>query len=82
MKHDAVLMAAAVGVPDQTRGELLRAFVVAKPGVAPQPELADDIRAFVGRRLAWYQAPREVVFLDELPLTATGKIIRRDLRER
>jgi len=82
MKHEAVLMAAAVGMPDKTRGELVRAFVVAKPGVAPQPELADDIRAFVGRRLAWYQAPREVVFLDELPLTATGKIIRRDLRER
>ena len=44
--------------------------------------LADEIRAFVGERLAWYQAPREIVFVDELPLTATGKIIRRELRGR
>jgi acetyl-CoA synthetase len=82
MKHQAVLMAAAVGIPDPIRGEIVRAYVVPKPGIAPRPELADDIRGFVGRRLAWYQAPREVVFLDELPLTATGKIIRRELRER
>jgi acetyl-CoA synthetase len=82
MKHQAVLMAAAVGIPDPTRGEIVRAYVVARPGVETRPELADDIRGFVGRRLAWYQAPREVVFLDELPLTATGKIIRRELRER
>ena len=52
------------------------------PGVAVGAALADEIRAFVGQRLAWYQAPREIVFVDELPLTATGKIIRRDLRDR
>jgi acetyl-CoA synthetase len=46
------------------------------------PALAEEIRAFVGERLAWYQAPREIVFVDELPLTATGKIIRRELRQR
>src|SRR4030095_908144 len=75
MKHQAVLMAAAVGHPDPVRGEIVRAFVVPKTDVAAGPELADEIRAFVGQRLAWYQAPREVVFVDELPLTATGKII-------
>jgi acetyl-CoA synthetase len=82
MKHQAVLMAAAVGYPDPVRGEIVRAFVVPKTDVAPGPALADEIRSFVGQRLAWYQAPREVVFVDELPLTATGKIIRRELRGR
>ncbi|HKS89787.1 MAG TPA: acyl-CoA synthetase [Stellaceae bacterium] len=81
MKHWAVLLAAAVGRPDAVRGEIVRAFVVPKPGIAPSPELAEEIRGFVGERLAWYQAPREIVFADELPLTATGKIIRRELRE-
>ncbi len=82
MKHPAVLMAAAVGVPDAVRGEIVRAFVMPKAGVLAGPALADEIRAFVGERLAWYQAPREIVFVEELPLTATGKIIRRDLRKR
>jgi acetyl-CoA synthetase len=80
IKHPAVLMAAAVGHPDPVRGEVVRAFVVPRPGIAPSPLLADEIRAFVGERLAWYQAPRDIVFAAELPLTATGKIIRRDLR--
>jgi len=82
MKHRAVLMAAAVGQPDPVRGEVVKAFVVPQPGVAAHPGLAEEIRAFVGERLAWYQAPREIVFVDELPLTATGKIIRRELRGR
>jgi acetyl-CoA synthetase len=82
MKHRAVLMAAAVGEPEPMRGEIVKAFVVLQPGIAPDPALAEEIRGFVGERLAWYQAPREIVFVDELPLTATGKIIRRDLRGR
>jgi acetyl-CoA synthetase len=80
MKHPAVLMAAAVGVPDPVRGEIIRAFLVAKPEVASSPALAEEIRAFVGKRLAYYQAPREIVFVPSLPLTATGKIMRRELR--
>ena len=60
----------------------MRAFVVPKVDVAAGPQLADEIRAFVGHRLAWYQAPREVVFVDALPLTTTGKIMRRELRGR
>ncbi len=82
MKHAAVLMAAAVGHPDPVRGEVVRAFVVPRPEIAAGPELAEEIRTFVGRRLAWYQAPRDIIFVDELPLTATGKIIRRELRRR
>ena len=80
MKHPAVLMAAVVGSRDPVRGEIVKAFVVAKPEVAPGPVLSEEIRTFVGARLAYYQAPREIVFLRELPLTATGKIIRRELR--
>jgi acetyl-CoA synthetase len=82
MKHPAVLMAAAVGHPDPLRGEIVRAFIVPRPQAATGSALAEEIRAFVGRRLAWYQAPRDIVFVDELPLTATGKIIRRELRQR
>jgi acyl-coenzyme A synthetase/AMP-(fatty) acid ligase len=48
--------------------------------VATDDELAQEIRAFVGQRLAHYQAPREIAFVPELPLTATGKIMRRELR--
>ena len=80
MKHPAVLMAAAVGSPDPVRGEIVKAFVVAKPEVATGPDLAGEIRTFVGARLAHYQSPREIVFVPALPLTATGKIMRRELR--
>jgi acetyl-CoA synthetase len=80
MKHPAVLMAAVVGSPDPVRGEIVKAFVVAKPEVSTGLGLAEEIRTFVGTRLAHYQAPREIVFLPALPLTATGKIMRRELR--
>lgn len=80
MKHSTVLMAAVVGSPDPVRGEIVKAFVVLKPEIAADPGLAEEIRAFVGARLAHYQAPREIAFVAELPLTATGKIMRRELR--
>jgi acetyl-CoA synthetase len=80
MKHSSVLMAAVVGSPDPVRGEIVKAFVVPKPEIAADPGLAEEIRAFVGARLAHYQAPREIAFVAELPLTATGKIMRRELR--
>jgi acetyl-CoA synthetase len=80
MKHPAVLMAAVVGIPDPVRGEIIKAFLVPRPEAVAGPALAEEIRAFVRSRLAHYQAPREVVFVPSLPLTATGKIMRRELR--
>jgi len=82
MKHPAVALAAAVGVPDPVRTELVKAFLVLKPGHLPSAELAREIQDFVKVRLAAHEYPRLVEFIDALPMTTTGKIIRRKLRER
>ena len=74
-------MAAVVGVPDERRGQVPKAFVVLRPGVTASAELADQLRAHVRARLAAHEVPREIEFLDELPRTTTGKILRRALRE-
>ncbi len=73
-----VLDAAVVGVPDSQFGQRLRAFVVPSPDSSRD---AEDIKAFVKANLARYKVPREVVFLDELPRNATGKLLRRVLVE-
>ena len=82
MKHPAVAMAAAVGVPDAMRTEIIKAFIVPAAGVTGSAELARDIQDHVKSRLAAHEYPREVEFVAELPLTATGKIMRRILRDR
>jgi acetyl-CoA synthetase len=81
IKHPGVLMAAAIGSPDPVRGEIIKAYILPRHGIKTGPDLAKDIQAFVRERLAAYQYPREVVFVEELPLTATGKIRRNALRE-
>ncbi len=81
MQHTAVTMVAVIGVPDLVRGESVRAFVVPAPGYAAGPALAADIQAFVKTRLSPHEYPRSVRFLDALPMTVTGKIRRRDLRD-
>jgi acetyl-CoA synthetase len=81
LKHPAVAMAAVIGAPDEVRGEVPKAFVLLKPGHTGSPELAGEIKAFVKTRVAPYQYPRDVEFVMELPLTATGKIVRRTLRD-
>jgi acetyl-CoA synthetase len=82
LKHPAVGMAVAVGVPDPVRTEVVKAFVVLKPGFEGDAQLARDIQHHVKTRLAAHEYPREVEFVDALPMTATGKILRRELRAR
>jgi acetyl-CoA synthetase len=80
--HPAVALAAAVGKPDQLRTEIVKAFVVLKDGHAPSDALAGELQSFVKERLSAHEYPREVAFIDQMPMTTTGKIIRRLLRER
>jgi len=81
MKHPAVAMVAVVGSPDAVRTEIVKAFVVPKAEVTPGPDVAEDIKKFVKTRLAAHEYPREVEFVSELPMTATGKIMRRELKK-
>lgn len=82
LKHEAVAQAAAVGSPDPLRGEIVKAFVILAPGKSPSEALARDIQQSVKRRLAAHEYPREIEFVDSLPMTTTGKVRRIELRER
>ncbi len=82
IRHPAVAMAAAIGVPDPVRTEAIKAFVVLKPQVVGDEALVRSIQEHVRTKLAAHEYPREVEFIDALPLTATGKIMRRELRAR
>ena len=82
IRHPAVALAAAVGKPDALRTEIVKAFIVLKKGYAASDSLASDIQGFVKTRLSAHEYPREVAFIDDMPMTTTGKVIRRLLRER
>jgi acetyl-CoA synthetase len=81
IRHPAVALAAAVGKPDSVRTEIVKAFIVLKSGYGPSDALAAEIREFVRTRLSAHEYPREVAFIDRMPLTTTGKVIRRLLRQ-
>jgi acetyl-CoA synthetase len=81
IRHPAVALAAVVGKPDPMRTEIVKAFIVVKPGHEPSDALAVDIQTFVKARLSAHEYPREVAFLKEMPMTTTGKVIRRLLRD-
>jgi acetyl-CoA synthetase len=80
--HAAVGMVAVVGLPDPVRTEAVTAFVVLRPGTAGSDDLAAALIAHVRGRLGAHVAPRRVVFAPDLPLTATGKIMRREIKRR
>ncbi len=80
--HPAVALAAAVGKPDPLRTEIVKAFIVLKKDYAPSDALAAEIQTYVKTRLSGHEYPREVAFIDDMPMTTTGKVIRRLLRER
>ncbi len=82
LTHPAVRMAGVVGAPDPVRGEVVAAFVQLVDGAEPSDRLASDIADHVKTRLAAYEYPRILRFIDEMPMTTTGKIIRGALRAR
>ena len=81
VSHEAVKLAVAVGKPDLIRSEIIKAFVVLQDGISPSDELAEDIKSHVKSRMAANIYPREVEFVSDIPMTTTGKVIRRLFRE-
>jgi acetyl-CoA synthetase len=82
VKHEAVANCAVVPTPDEVRGAVVKAFVLLAPGHAASDALRESIRDHVKSLLAPYQQPREIEFVSELPMTTTGKVQRKVLRER
>jgi len=82
LTHAAVATVGVVGKPDALRTEVVKAYVVLKDGFAAGEDLAEELREYVKARLAQYSYPREIAFLEALPMTVTGKVIRKDLKAR
>jgi acetyl-CoA synthetase len=82
VKHPAVVNAAVVPKPDKERGALVKAFVVLAPGVQGSDKLIAELQIHVKGKLAPYEYPKEIEFIDALPMTTTGKVQRRVLRQR
>jgi len=82
IEHPAVAEAGVIGVPDEIRGEVIKAFLVLKPGNEPSESLKEDIKKFVKTRLAGHAYPKDIDFIKTLPKTRSGKIMRRVLKAR
>ena len=82
IEHEAIAEAAVIGIPDETAGEVVKAYVALNPGFDASEALERDIRGFARKRLGAAVAPREIVFRKQLPKTRSGKIMRRLLKAR
>jgi 2-aminobenzoate-CoA ligase len=82
LDHPAVAECGVVGVPDEARGHIVKAFIVLRPGFAAGPELIEELQTFAKAEIAPYKYPRAIEFVDTLPRTETGKLQRFRLRER
>jgi acetyl-CoA synthetase len=82
VRHPAVANAAVIGKPDAVRGSIVKAFIVLQPGFSGNEKLIEEIQQHVRGRLAPYEYPREIEFIEALPMTTTGKVQRKELRKR
>jgi acetyl-CoA synthetase len=82
MEHPAVAEAGVIGKPDPTALEIIKAFVVLKPGRTPEPTLVRELLGFGRKRLGAAVAPKEIAIVESLPKTRSGKILRRLLKAR
>ena len=80
LTHPAVATVGVIGKPDALRTEIVKAYIVLKSGIEPRETLIDDLKSFVKDRIANHSYPREISFIQALPMTVTGKVIRKDLR--
>ena len=80
VEHPSVVEAGVIGKPDEVRGEIIKAFVVLKPGVEGNDQLIEDLQQHVKKYLAGHAYPREIEFIERLPKTRSGKIMRRILK--
>lgn len=80
VEHPSVAEAGVIGIPDEVRGEIVKAFVTLREGIKESDELKEDIRKFIKNGLAAHAAPREIEFMSKLPKTSFGKIMRRVLK--
>ena len=81
LKHPAVASVGVIGKPDPIRTEIVKAYIVLRPNFQKSDELARDLIAHASAHCARHSAPREIAFLDALPMTVTGKVMRRELRK-